>query len=93
MNDSRIVELNDKMTVSAAFVEAIAEVRAAKPERAKRNEEKAVSAAEERRRAEAEKAESEEYRRTHPLTEDEKAKNKAGYRALLKEMCGLDLDK
>ena len=67
MNDSRIVELNDKMTVSAAFVEAIAEVRAVKSEKAKRNEEKAVRAAEERRRAAAEKAESEEYRRTHPL--------------------------
>ena len=66
---------------------------AERAEKAKRNEEKAVKAADERRRAAVERAESEEYRRIHPLTEDEKAKNKAGYRTFLKEMCGLDLDK
>ena len=93
MSESKIIELNDKMAVSAAFVEAMAEVRAAESERNKRNDEKAVRAAEERRLAAAERAERDKYLRTHPLNEEEKAKNKAEYRTFLKEMCGLDLDK
>ena len=85
--DKDTEKLQTNLRFAAAFLKAHEEVKANEAERQKRIYEKAVIAAENRRRKKAEEATYFKKLRKHPIKPGEEIKE------ILRKNCGIDLDK
>ena len=85
--DKDTEKLHTDLRFAAAFLKAHEEVKANEAERQKRIYEKAVIAAENRRRKKAEEAAYFENLRKHPIEPSEEIKE------ILRKNCGIDIDK
>ena len=85
--DKDTEKLQTDLRFAAAFLKAHEEVKAKEAERQNRMYEKAVIAAENRRRKKAEEAAYFENLRKHPIEPSEEIKE------ILRKNCGIDLDK
>ncbi len=83
MDNKDIERLGSQLDVSMAFLKAAEEVKALEAERDKRIHEKAVKAAENRRKAAENRAAYEEWRRENPPTEEEKAEHRRKFKELV----------
>lgn len=81
--DKNVNEIQKQLEVSMAFMKAAAETKEKKAERDKRIREKAVKAAEVRRREKAEREAYEAWHRDNPPTEEEKAEHRRIFKELL----------